>query len=283
MTVAKRGMHGYTVAPGTPIMEAAKLWDPEELLAGPGIVDYVVGAAPGPGRLRARHHRAPAPAPLPQPLQARRGADLLLLHALPPLPFRGADHDRPRRRCSATPTIAPIGAPLVEVVTMAKRDLAGRRGDRRARRLHASTARPRTPAITARENLLPIGVADRREAEARGPEGRGADLRRRRAARRPAGRPAARRAGRDVRPQARGGLRPARAARAEDDPGAFGRREEVAMARLLHGHAGRQTGQCPSGEWRAALSRRLYLNRHMRQVVNVGQLGAVVRRSFGAR
>ena len=30
-------------------MEAAKLWDPEELLAGPGIVDYVVGAAPGPG------------------------------------------------------------------------------------------------------------------------------------------------------------------------------------------------------------------------------------------
>ena len=30
-------------------MEAAKLWDPDELLAGPGIVDYVVGAAPGPG------------------------------------------------------------------------------------------------------------------------------------------------------------------------------------------------------------------------------------------
>jgi len=49
MTVAKRGMHGYTVEPGTPLMEAAKLWDPEELLAGPGIVDYVVGAAPGPG------------------------------------------------------------------------------------------------------------------------------------------------------------------------------------------------------------------------------------------
>ena len=27
MTVAKRGMHGYTVEPGTPLMEAAKLWD----------------------------------------------------------------------------------------------------------------------------------------------------------------------------------------------------------------------------------------------------------------
>ena len=33
MTVAKRGCHGYSVEPGTPISEAAKLWDPEELLA----------------------------------------------------------------------------------------------------------------------------------------------------------------------------------------------------------------------------------------------------------
>lgn len=47
MTVAKRGMHGYTFDPGTPIMEAAKKYDPEEILAGPGIVDYVVGCAPG--------------------------------------------------------------------------------------------------------------------------------------------------------------------------------------------------------------------------------------------
>ena len=49
LELAKRGCHGYTVEAGTPVMEATKLWDPEELLAGPGIVDYVVGAAPGPG------------------------------------------------------------------------------------------------------------------------------------------------------------------------------------------------------------------------------------------
>ena len=38
-----------TVEAGTPVEEAAKLFPLEELLDGPGIVDYVVGAAPGPG------------------------------------------------------------------------------------------------------------------------------------------------------------------------------------------------------------------------------------------
>ena len=49
MTVAKRGMHGYTFEPGTPITQAAKRYDADEILAGPGIVDYVVGCEPGPG------------------------------------------------------------------------------------------------------------------------------------------------------------------------------------------------------------------------------------------
>ena len=103
MTVAKRGMHGYEFPPGTPIMEAAKRYDPDEILAGPGIVDYVVGCAPGTRGLGARQHRAPAPAPLPQPLQARRGAALLLLHPLPPLPFRGAGRPSPAPRSCRTP------------------------------------------------------------------------------------------------------------------------------------------------------------------------------------
>jgi len=49
MRVAKRGMHGPTVAPGTPIREAHTWYPHEDLLEGPGIVDYVVGADPGPG------------------------------------------------------------------------------------------------------------------------------------------------------------------------------------------------------------------------------------------
>jgi predicted homoserine dehydrogenase-like protein len=49
MRVAKRGMIGPTVAPGTPVEEAAQLFPLEELEHGPGIVDYVVGASPAPG------------------------------------------------------------------------------------------------------------------------------------------------------------------------------------------------------------------------------------------
>ena len=49
MRVAKRGMHGPAVEAGTHIEEAAQLFDADELLRGPGIVDYVVGASPNPG------------------------------------------------------------------------------------------------------------------------------------------------------------------------------------------------------------------------------------------
>jgi predicted homoserine dehydrogenase-like protein len=49
MRVAKRGMYGPTVKAGTPIEESIHLFPLDELLEGPGIVDYVIGAAPGPG------------------------------------------------------------------------------------------------------------------------------------------------------------------------------------------------------------------------------------------
>jgi predicted homoserine dehydrogenase-like protein len=49
MRVARRGMLGPTVEPGTPIDKAAARFPVELLLEGPGIVDYVVAAAPGPG------------------------------------------------------------------------------------------------------------------------------------------------------------------------------------------------------------------------------------------
>ena len=49
MKVAKRGMHGPVVEPGTPIQQAVSWYPVEELLEGPGIVDYCVGAMPNPG------------------------------------------------------------------------------------------------------------------------------------------------------------------------------------------------------------------------------------------
>jgi predicted homoserine dehydrogenase-like protein len=49
MRVAKCGMHGPSVSEGTPIQGAVDWFPLEDLLNGPGIVDYVVGAMPNPG------------------------------------------------------------------------------------------------------------------------------------------------------------------------------------------------------------------------------------------
>ena len=66
--------------------------------------------------------------------------------------------DRPRRPAAATPRSRPIGAPCVEVLTMAKRDLkAGEEID--ALGGYTVYGEAETAAITARDGLLPIGVA----------------------------------------------------------------------------------------------------------------------------
>ena len=50
MRVAKLGMHGPTAQPGSTIKEVVNMFPAEDLLQGPGIVDYVVGIAePAPG------------------------------------------------------------------------------------------------------------------------------------------------------------------------------------------------------------------------------------------
>jgi predicted homoserine dehydrogenase-like protein len=157
MTVAKRGMHGYTVEPGTPISEAAKLWDPEELLAGPGIVDYVVGAAPGPGIFvlgtiehpRQRHYLN---------LYKLGEGPIYCFHT----PYHLCHFEVPATIARAAlfhdATIAPLGAPCVEVVAVAKRDLqAGEVIDELGGYLVYGEAE--AAAETAKAGNLPIGVA----------------------------------------------------------------------------------------------------------------------------
>jgi predicted homoserine dehydrogenase-like protein len=157
MTVARRGMYGHTVEGGTPITEAAGLYDPEELIAGPGIVDYVVGAAPGPGVfvLGAIEHP--------------RQQHYLNLYKLGegPLycfytPYHLCHFEVPATIARAVlfgdATIAPLGAPQIEVVALAKRDLAaGEEIDELGG--YTVYGEAETAAIAARETLLPIGVA----------------------------------------------------------------------------------------------------------------------------
>ena len=157
MTVAKRGMHGYTVEPGTPLMEAAKLWDPEELLAGPGIVDYVVGASPGPGVFvlgtiehpRQQHYLN---------LYKLGEGPIYCFHT----PYHLCHFEVPATLARAVlfndAAIAPMGAPQVEVVTVAKRDLkAGEVIDELGGYLAYGEAE--AAAETAKHRHLPIGVA----------------------------------------------------------------------------------------------------------------------------
>jgi len=157
MTVAKRGMRGFTVPGGTPIMEAAKLWDADELLAGPGIVDYVVGANPGPGVFVLGTIEHP---------RQRHYLNLYKLGEGPIYCFYTPTHlchfEVPttiaRAALFGDAAIAPIAGPLVEVVALAKRDLAaGEEIDELGG--YTVYGEAETAAATAAGGLLPIGVA----------------------------------------------------------------------------------------------------------------------------
>jgi predicted homoserine dehydrogenase-like protein len=121
MRVARRGMYGPTVAPGTPVQDAIHLFPPEVLLRGPGIVDYVVGASPAPGVFVVGTHDHPA---------QRRYLELYKLGPGPLYCFY-----RPYHLCHfevhnaiaravlfGDATVAPAGV-TVEVVATAKVDL----------------------------------------------------------------------------------------------------------------------------------------------------------------
>lgn len=122
MRVAKRGMHGPTVATGTPISEAANWFPLKELLDGPGIVDYVVGAAPSPGVFVLGTH--------PNPTQQhylnlyKLGPGSLYVFYTPYHLCHFEVHNTVARAVLfEDAAIAPLGAPMVDVIATAKTDL----------------------------------------------------------------------------------------------------------------------------------------------------------------
>ncbi len=126
MRVARRGMLGPTVPAGTPLKEIAGLYPLAALLDGPGIVDYVVGAEPAPGVFILGTHDHPV---------QRHYLNLYKLGQGPLYcfyrPYHLCHFEAPLSIARAVlfqdATIAPLAAPLVEVVATAKRDL--RRGE----------------------------------------------------------------------------------------------------------------------------------------------------------
>ncbi|MGD9879100.1 MAG: NAD(P)H-dependent oxidoreductase [Reyranella sp.] len=157
MGVGRRGMFGPTVPPGTPVEEAAKLLPAERFMDGPGIVDYVVGAAPGPGVFVLGTIDHPA---------QRHYLDLYKLGSGPLYCFHTPYHlchfEAPNTIARAVlfhdAAIAPAGPSRVEVIAAAKIDLKA--GDVLDDIGHYMTyGLCENAEVVNRERLLPMGIA----------------------------------------------------------------------------------------------------------------------------
>jgi predicted homoserine dehydrogenase-like protein len=158
MRVAKRGMHGPTVPTGTPLKEIVSLYPLEDLLEEPGIVDYVVGAEPGPGVFVLGTHDHPVQRHYLNLYKLGEGP-LYLFYT----PYHLCHFEVPMTVARAVlfqdAALTPIGGPCVEVVAAAKTDLeAGTTLDGIG---HYMTYGLCENADTCdKENLLPIGIAE---------------------------------------------------------------------------------------------------------------------------
>ncbi len=156
MTVAKRGMYGFEFAGH--VDEATKLYDVDELERLGGVVDYVVGTKPGPGVFVYAAHDDP---------KQQHYLNLYKLGEGPLYSFYTPYHlchfEAPLSMARAIlfndPVLAPLGAPQVDIITLAKTDLkAGQTLDGLGE--YMTYGECERADVTARENLLPIGLSE---------------------------------------------------------------------------------------------------------------------------
>ena len=160
MGVAKRGMHGFEVETGTRIEDAARLFDPVELEEGNGIVDYVVGASPGPGVFVLGMHPHPTQQHYLNLYKLGEGP-LYCFHT----PYHLCHFEVPATIARAVDfgdaALAPAGHMQVEVVASAKVDLkTGDELDGFGGYLAYGLAENAEAARA--EQLLPIGLTEER-------------------------------------------------------------------------------------------------------------------------
>ncbi len=159
MVVGKRGMHGPVVPSGTPLQDVVHdLYPLDQLLDGPGIVDYVVGAQPGPGVFVLGTHDHPVQKHYLNLYKLGTGP-LYLFYT----PYHLCHFEAPLTVARAVlfrdAALAPAGPPMVDVVATAKTDL--REGDVLDGLGHYMTyGLCENYEIARKENLLPIGVAE---------------------------------------------------------------------------------------------------------------------------
>ncbi|HVX52216.1 MAG TPA: Gfo/Idh/MocA family oxidoreductase [Chitinophagaceae bacterium] len=159
MRVARRGMYGPTLAPGSTIKDVVKEFPVDELLSGNGIVDYVVGVTqPAPGVF--------VLGTIDDPVQ-KRYLELYKLGEGPIYlfytPYHLCHFEVPitvaRTVLFKDATLTPIGKPFVEVITMAKMNLKeGQVIDGMG--CYMTYGVCENADIAKKQNLLPIGVAE---------------------------------------------------------------------------------------------------------------------------
>jgi predicted homoserine dehydrogenase-like protein len=114
----RRGMYGPSC---DHVNEAPNLFPVEELLDG-GLVDYVLGAEPGPGAFVVGYDEDPARAEYMKYLKMGDGP-LYVFYTPYHLPHLEVAITIARAALFGDATINPLGAPVAETVTVAKRDL----------------------------------------------------------------------------------------------------------------------------------------------------------------
>ena len=158
MRVARRGMFGPTVEPGTHITEVSSLYPLEELVEGPGIVDYVVGAEPGPGVFVLATHDDPVQKHYLNLYKLGEGP-LYCFYTPYHLCHFEVPHTVARAVIFQDAAIAPMDRPYVDVVAAAKVDL-------KASQILDGLGHYMTYGLcensdnVIKEGLLPIGLAE---------------------------------------------------------------------------------------------------------------------------
>jgi len=158
MRVAKRGMYGPTVPPGTSIKEAVNWYPLDALLEGSGVVDYVVGAEPGPGVFVLGTHDHPAQKHYLNLYKLGEGP-LYCFYT----PYHLCHFEVPNTVARAVlfneAAITPLDRPFVDVVATAKTDLkAGQILDGMG--FYMTYGQCENSEIVSAQNLLPIGLAE---------------------------------------------------------------------------------------------------------------------------
>jgi len=158
MRVAKRGMYGPTVPAGTSIQESVSWYPIEELMEGSGIVDYVVGASPGPGVFVLGKHDHPT---------QQHYLDLYKLGSGPLYCFFTPCHlchfevhnTIARAVLFQDAAVTPMAGPFVDVLATAKIDL--KEGEVLDGIGHYMTyGQCENSEVVRRQDLLPMGLAE---------------------------------------------------------------------------------------------------------------------------